>query len=467
MGSVQIRRGVPGLAGMATITVIATLLLVACSDPAEGPPDARVTPFAPAGPPAPTPSARPPDILRPAMLAPIPDARVREILDLWLQREPDEAALAAAHAEILGHRDVRFIAPLIELIRAGGARFAHLDPSQVELLGALAGVSYGRTWDRWADWYGRTSLTPPPGFTGWKGRVMAGFDPDFATLLSDGAPSTIRVEMIAWGGVPVDGIVTLDAPAIIAAAEATYLRPDEPVYGVLLNGEARAYPLRIMDAHEMANDVLGGVPVAITHCPLCGSGVAYDRRAPDGRTYTLRTSGLLFQSNKLMYDAETRSLWHQFTGRPVIGPLVQTSAGTDGAWLTVLPMVLTTWEAWLTAHPKTSVLSLETGFGEGYSPGLPYLQYYTTADLLFPVSNRQPLLPAKSWVYGIEADGAAKAWAGRLLRRDQVVNDRVGTTDVVLLSASDWGGCRRRPASSRRTRTWAACKCAHTSAPPA
>jgi hypothetical protein len=208
-------------------------------------------------------------------------------------------------------------------------------------LETLSGQSFGENWFAWIEWYGTTSYTPPSGFTSWKGRILGVLDPGFADFLQDEFPSTIRVEEILWGGVLVDGIPALSNATMIPADESTYMEPDEPVFGISINGDHRAYPLRILDWHEMANDVVGGVPVSLAYCTLCGSGIAFDGRASNGETYTFGSSGFLFRSNKLMYDRETRTLWNQLTGEPVLGKLVGT-----GIKLDLLPVVLTSWEPW-------------------------------------------------------------------------------------------------------------------------
>ena len=130
------------------------------------------------------------------------------------------------------------------------------------------------------------------------------------------------MEEIAWGGVLVDGIPALDNPRMTTASAASYLNPDDPVFGVEINGDARAYPLRIANWHEMVNDVVGGVPVSLAYCTLCGSGILFDGRvAGRAEPFTFGSSGLLYRSNKLMYDRQTDSLWEQLAGHPVTGSL--------------------------------------------------------------------------------------------------------------------------------------------------
>ena len=270
---------------------------------------------------------------------------------------------------ILAAEDTRFIAVFIELMRAnqiGLLAGAGYSP-HIEALETLSGQSFGGDWPAWIEWYGSTSLTPPPGFTGWKGKILGGIDPGFEDFLQDDLPSVIRVEEILWGGVPVDGIPALDNATMIPADEATYLESDEPVFGISINGDHRAYPLRIMDWHEMANDVVGGVPVSLAYCTLCGAGIAYDGRASNGETYTFGSSGFLFRSNKLMYDRQTRTLWNQLTGEPVLGELVDMDIK-----LNLLPVIVTSWEDWHAQHPDTLVLDINTGHQRPYLPGAAY-----------------------------------------------------------------------------------------------
>jgi Protein of unknown function (DUF3179) len=136
----------------------------------------------------------------------------------------------------------------------------------VGVLEALSGQRFGPAWPRWVEWLQKqTDITPPPEFVAWKGRLLSLIDPAFLEWFTPGIASRIRVEEIVWGGVAKDGIPALMNPAHVPAARAAYLTDDEPVFGVTLNGQSRAYPHRIMDWHEMANDVVGGVPVALAY----------------------------------------------------------------------------------------------------------------------------------------------------------------------------------------------------------
>jgi hypothetical protein len=160
-------------------------------------------------------------------------------------------------------RDRTAIPALIELLR-----FELPIPGElvVGVLEALSGERLGKDWGRWVEWLQRrTDIVPSPEFAAWKGRLFSLIDPEFAEWLKPGVPRRIRLEEIVWGGVQKDGIPALTNPRHVAAADATWLTDDELVFGVTLNGESRAYPHRILDWHEMANDVVGGVRVALAY----------------------------------------------------------------------------------------------------------------------------------------------------------------------------------------------------------
>ena len=360
---------------------------------------------------------------------PIPDNEVSALLNT-LSRDTRPAVLAAVE-RILEANDQRFISVFIELLRfrqLGLVNNLDLDV-YVSALQELSGQSFGVDWPAWIEWYGNTDLEPPPGFTTWKGAVLSLIDPGFGQFLQDSHPSNVRVEEIQWGGVRVDGIPALDNPPLLAADAADYLAPEDVVFGLYINNEARAYPLRILDWHEMANDVVGGVPVSLAYCTLCGAAIAYDGRASNGATYTFGSSGFLFRSNKLMYDRQTRTLWNQLTGQPVLGELVNSNVVLD-----ILPVVLTTWADWRELHPNTLVLDIETGHPRNYTPGAAYGNYFASADTMFPVAQRSDALDDKAQVYVIRIEGLPKAYPIDALTAERVVNDTVGATNVVLIA---------------------------------
>jgi Protein of unknown function (DUF3179) len=335
---------------------------------------------------------------------------------------PDEDARRyfLSALEVRGVPDV--VPGLIQVMR-----FVHDDGTIDRTLAALTGEAPGRGWPEWMLWQqAHPEIVPFEGFDAFKADTMAVIDPNFRLFLQPGVAHDIRLEEIVWGGVHKDGIPALVNPTLIAAAEAGYLEDDELVFGVEINGDVRAYPLRILDWHEMLNDVVGGVPVALAYCTLCGSGILYDTHVP-GRDepFAFGSSGFLYRSNKLMYDQQTHSLWNQFTGKPVVGPL--TGSGIE---LDVLPVAITSWQDWRTQHPDTRVLSLETGYERDYTPGKPYGDYFASAELMFPVLVPDDRLAPKDYVFALRGEDD-KAWPLDAFEGGRMIND--SDLDVVLI----------------------------------
>ncbi|HEX2222919.1 MAG TPA: DUF3179 domain-containing (seleno)protein, partial [Thermoanaerobaculia bacterium] len=238
-------------------------------------------------------------------------------------------------------------------------------------LQALTGERPGERYHDWVELLGRRpDLVPKEGYLEWKAELLARIDPRYPKILYPGAPARLRPEEVVWGGVKIEGIPALDRPAAVPAGspEARYLADSELVFGVHAGGAARAYPLRILDWHEMVNDEVGGEPVTISYCTLCRSAVLYSTRTPAGGAYTFGTSGLLYRSNKLMVDRQTLTLWNNLTGEPVLGRLARSPVR-----LPVLPLTRTTWKDWRTRHPRTTVLALDEElarrWGYDYRPG--------------------------------------------------------------------------------------------------
>ena len=179
-----------------------------------------------------------------------------------LPYQPVETQIRA-YAALEQSGDRGAIPALIELLRFDLPVPAELP---VGVLEKLSGQRLGPVWPRWVEWLQKqTDITPPPEFVPWKGRLLSLIDPAFFEWFKPGIPQRIRMEEIVWGGVAKDGIPALTHPAQLPATHATYLTDDELVFGVTLNGDSRAYPHRIMDWHEMANDIVGGVPVALAY----------------------------------------------------------------------------------------------------------------------------------------------------------------------------------------------------------
>ena len=308
-------------------------------------------------------------------------------------------------------------------------RFATDDRDLQGTLESLSGAK-AQSWFDWMVWQeAHPEVAPFTGFDEFQAKLYRAIDSNFGLFMKPGAAHQIRLEEIAWGGVIKDGIPALTDPRLLDAANAHYLAADDLVFGLEINGDARAYPLRIMDWHEMFNDVVGGVPVSLAYCTLCGSGILYETSVPGrSKPFVFGSSGLLYRSNKLMYDTETNSLWNQFAGRPVAGPLTG-----SGITLRTRPVVITTWADWRRLHPATRVLDIETGFQRDYRPGAPYGYYFASPDLMFPTQVGKATRRPKDFVFALRSAGAERAWPLALFAGGAVLNDKAGIADVVLI----------------------------------
>lgn len=361
--------------------------------------------------------------------------------------EPGNEDAVAAVREIGESGDASFVVGLNDIIQVPLTRDELLFNANVVLpvMQQLSGQDIEYEGKAWVEWVAQQpDLRLPEGYFGWKVDLLSQIDPRFRNYftvdgsegLMDPADIDLDLRFMVWGGVLQDdgstrSIPSLVEPAMVTAEEAVYLRDDDRVFGVSINGDSRAYPLRIMNWHEMANDVVGGVPVALAYCTLCGSGILYETQVEED-TYVFRSSGLLYFSNKLMYDLSSGGLWNQFTGVPVTGSL----AGS-GLELNVRPVTLTTWGDWLASHPETLAMDINTGFPRNYSsegvPGAAYVDYFSNPDLWFPVNVYDERLQVKDVVYGVEIGGEAKAYPVDIVGEEVLVNDEVGGTNLVLL----------------------------------
>jgi hypothetical protein len=186
--------------------------------------------------------------------------------------------------------------------------------------------------------------------------------------------SRINLDQLKNGGPPKDGIPSVDNPKF-DTAETTPFDKEEKVIGVVVNGEAKAYPYGILNWHEIVNDSIGGTNVSVTYCPLCDTAVVVER----GDT-TFGVSGKLYQSCLVMYDRSDDSLFAQPWALGVVGPQVNET-------LPRVPAVKTTLGAWLEKHPDSKILSTDTGYQRAYQE-YPYGSYYTDSRLIFPVRNQ-------------------------------------------------------------------------------
>ncbi|MDX1666504.1 MAG: DUF3179 domain-containing protein [Saprospiraceae bacterium] len=206
---------------------------------------------------------------------------------------------------------------------------------------------------------------------------------------------------IHHGGPPKDGIPAIDQPVFVSADEANFLKADDRVLGLSIEGQAKAYPIKILNYHEVVNDEFDDRAVVVTFCPLCGSGLAFDAMV-EGITRTFGVSGLLYNSDVLLYDRQTESLWSQLMMKAVSGP----ASGTE---LQPIPTSFTTWSDWKSRHPESLVLTPDTGHQRNYDLE-PYANYVSSSQLMFPVAHSNSDLPPKELVIGLEIGEKAKAY---------------------------------------------------------
>ncbi len=221
---------------------------------------------------------------------------------------------------------------------------------------------------------------------------------------TDFSKTSIDLTEIMSGGPPKDGIPSIDDPSFTAVGEATEMAPREPVIGLVVNGVARAYPLYVLTWHEIVNDSIGGVPVAVTYCPLCNAAIVFDRRV-GGEVLEFGTTGKLRRSDLVMYDRTTESWWQQFLGEAIVGELT-------GTRLEMLPARLESWERFAARHPD----------GEVLVPSRPGMRSYGNNPYVGYDSSARPFLYRGDYPEGIEPMAYVvavgdEAWSLELLRQ--------------------------------------------------
>lgn len=244
---------------------------------------------------------------------------------------------------------------------------------------------------------------------------------------TDFSKHTVPFEDIQDGGPPKDGIAAIDKPRFDAVETAARtLSAREPVIALEIAGEAKAYPLSILMWHEIVNDRLGGVPVAVTFCPLCNASIVFDRRV-GGQVFDFGTTGKLRHSDLVMYDRQTETWWQQFTGSGLFG----THAGT---LLAKIESQIVSFEEFRRAHPRARVLSRNTGFDRPYGRN-PYQGYDRIDQSPFLLSGTPDArLPPMERVLSVSAGGVDRVYPFKVLERTPVVNDAVGGSEVVVMS---------------------------------
>ena len=370
-------------------------------------------------------------------------AVVRAFLTLIAGEEGDKARAAAL---IEAQWEPSFLAMVLETIRL--TRSAEVSAALVRIMERKTGAGHGHDLDAWQREMWNAPEARHPRYAAFKSALYSLIDPRFSAYFDTAGTALIRLDEIVWGGVRQDGIPPLRDPAMLAAEDAGYLEDDHIVFGLSVNGDARAYPKRILAWHEMFVDTVGGVPVAGVYCTLCGTVILYHTEH-EGVNHELGTSGFLYRSNKLMYDQATQSLWSTMRGAPVVGPL----AGM-GIVLERGAVVTTTWSEWRRRHPETLVLSLDTGHRRDYAEGAAYRDYFATDDLMFPVPVPDTRLKNKDEVFTVllaRHPTAPLAISAEFLAATPIHHDAIEGTSLVVLT--DPSGANRAFASEDVTFT--------------
>ena len=246
---------------------------------------------------------------------------------------------------------------------------------------------------------------------------------------TDGVRHSVPLDEIRQGCPGRDCIPSVDDPVFVAAREAeSFLGEEDIGIGLVYKGEARFYPFSMLVTREIVNDTVAGDPLLITYCPLCGTGIVFSRRV-GGAVREFGVSGLLWQSNLLMYDRrpapEESSLWSQVLGEAVLGP-------QTGTALTPIPSDVVRWASWRAAHPATLVLN--TGDTRDPYGG----EYYGVARAFAPdFDEASSPLPPTAYVYGIEVNGSFKAYPKEAVQARGVISDEVGGEAIEVRAAKD------------------------------
>jgi len=308
-----------------------------------------------------------------------------------------------------------------------------------QLLQEKTGKNYGFNFDKWFQYLWNKKSTYGEAYFEFKAKLHERIDPKFGPYFSGRSDqSTIRLDEVRWGGVLQDGIPPLRNPEMVSVDEAKYLKDSNIVFGIEVNGDARAYPKRILAWHEMFVDTVGDMPLAGVYCTLCGTVILY-KTEHNGVNHEIGTSGFLYRSNKLMYDQKTQSLWSTLEGTPVIGPLVG-----KGIKLDYLSVVTTTWGEWKKRHPKTSVLSVQTGHRRNYDEGIAYQEYFATDELMFTIPKIDKSLKNKDEILSIRMPDITNeniAISSKFLKKNPIYTSRI--SDVNFTVFTDKTGAHR------------------------
>jgi hypothetical protein len=310
--------------------------------------------------------------------------------------------------------------PLVALALAGCAAGASPAPTPAEETAAAEQPAEAATPTEQA------AIDPPPDAEATllpEEAPPAGAAREFTT---DFSRHSIPYSEVLSGGPPKDGIPAIDEPQFVTVDEAdAWLEDMEPVLQVSIDDAATAYPIQILMWHEIVNDTVGDTPVAVTFCPLCNTGIVFERTVNDV-VLDFGTTGRLRFSNLIMYDRQTETWWQQATGEAIAGDLT-------GTQLAFVPAEMIAWEDFKAAHPDGQVLSRETGYNRAYGEN-PYVGYdnVNTPPFLYDGPPTPDALPPTARVLTVDLNGEAVAYPFTVLQDEQVINDTVGGTELAV-----------------------------------
>ena len=247
---------------------------------------------------------------------------------------------------------------------------------------------------------------------------------------TDFTNSVVDLDEIMSGGVPKDGIPAIDKPMFTSQEEASqWLSPREPVIVLEIDGQAKAYPLQILTWHEIVNDALADLPVAVTFCPLCNASIVFDRTVA-GEVLDFGTTGRLRKSDLVMYDRQTETWWQQITGKGLIGDYA-------GVKLDKLPAQIVSFESFREAYPASQVLSRNTGFSRMYGRN-PYRGYDDIDNTPFLLNDpTDPRLPPMERVVNVSIRGEHRVYPFRTFDTEPVINDTFEDVELVVFSKNN------------------------------
>jgi hypothetical protein len=345
---------------------------------------------------------------------------------------PDPAVLMPLLAAMGETGDLRWVSYILDLrVYATAEVFLAGHHALQQITGDPGPEDLVDTHRYFGRWMYDNAVDPGAEYIDFKATLYTAIDDRFGALLRQ-IDDPGLVAQLQWGGVLVGGIPELNDPEAISVAAADYMESDELTFGAVVDGVARSYPHRILDHHELANDTLGGEPVALVNCTLCRTGILYSRRVGDA-VLDFQTSGLLWNSNKVMMDRQTGSLWEQLTGEAFAGDYA-------GTVLDRFPLTVTLYENWTAEHPDTDVVAIPADGRYSYQPGDAYADYYGSDDLWFPTYSVPDAIREKAEVATLDWNGARLAVVVSTLGEQGPQVLQVGEATVAVVPTA--GGAR-------------------------